>query len=116
MKQSQLFSGYSGTILGKNMDKNAGLTLTQLAYYGRKVIKFGSIALVVLIVGRTFLTAAVGYWVATHPAAPPPPTARFGALPQLNFLAQQILKNQPATNWKQQPAACRFLAIGRKCF
>ncbi len=68
-----------------NMESNSGFTLTQMAYYGRQFIKFGAIALVVLMVGRTFLTASVAYWKATHPPTPPPPTARFGPLPPLQF-------------------------------
>lgn len=60
-------------------------TLTHATYYGRLFVKFGSIALVVMIVGRMFLTAAIAYWKATHPEPPPPPTAGFGKLPALRF-------------------------------
>jgi hypothetical protein len=60
-------------------------TLTQATHYGRIFVKFGSIALVVMIVGRMLLNAAVAYWIATHPEPPPPPTVGFGKLPVLNF-------------------------------
>jgi len=60
-------------------------TMTDATFFGRGLVKFGSIALVVMIVGRVLLTAAVAYWVATHPEPPPPPTAGFGKLPVLNF-------------------------------
>lgn len=65
--------------------KKPVFTLTQATYYGRLAVKFGSISLVVLIVGRMFLTAAIEYWKATHPEPPPPPTVGFGKLPALRF-------------------------------
>ena len=61
------------------------LTMTDATFFGRGIVKFGSIALVVMIVGRVLLSAAVAYWIATHPEPPPPPTAGFGKLPALNF-------------------------------
>lgn len=64
---------------------NSGLTLTDAAYISRRLIKFGAIALAVLIVGRSLLTAFAAYWKATHPAPPPPPTVGFGILPSLVF-------------------------------
>ncbi len=67
------------------MPENSGANLTQVAYYGRLTVKFSIITLIVLIVGRVFLTAAVNFYVATHPAAPPPPTVGFGKLPGINF-------------------------------
>lgn len=84
------------------METNSGLTLTQLAYYGRQVLKFGAITLVVLMVGRTFLTAAVGYWKATHPPAPPPPTAKFGPLPTLSFSERS--SDQKPTSYQLETA------------
>ncbi len=64
---------------------NTGPTLTDVTYIGRQVVKFGSIAIVALIVGRTLLTASIAYWKATHPAPPPPPTVGFGLLPAIKF-------------------------------
>jgi hypothetical protein len=62
-----------------------GPTLTDITYIGRQVVKYGSIALVVLIVGRTLLTAFIAYWKAAHPPPPPPPTVGFGLLPSIQF-------------------------------
>lgn len=64
---------------------NTGPTLTDVTYIGRQGVKFGLIALVVLIVGRTLLTAFIAYWKATHPPPPPPPTVGFGLLPAIKF-------------------------------
>jgi hypothetical protein len=64
------------------------LTLTVVAHYGRLFVKYGLITLVVLIVGRTFLSAAIGYWNAINPAPPPPPTVGFGILPSISFPSQ----------------------------
>ncbi|HYD35432.1 MAG TPA: hypothetical protein VD999_05165 [Vitreimonas sp.] len=66
----------------------AGLTLTDLTYFGRQFVKYGIITVVVLIVGRTLLTAFIAFWKATHPAPPPPPTVGFGILPAIKFPAQ----------------------------
>jgi len=52
---------------------------------GRQVVKFGLIGLVVLIVGRFTLTAAVNYYRAVNPPPPPPPTVGFGLLPKIQF-------------------------------
>jgi hypothetical protein len=74
----------------------SALTLTQLAYAGRLFVKYGLITLVVLIVGRTFLTASINYWNAVHPAPPPPPTVGFGILPPLRFSSQQATQKPSA--------------------
>lgn len=65
--------------------ENTGLTLTQLTHFSRQAIKYGSIALVTLMVGRVLVTGFIAYWKATHPAPPPPPTVGFGKLPALRF-------------------------------
>lgn len=64
---------------------SSGPTLTNITSLGRNVVKYGVIVLVVLIVGRVFLSAIVSYWKATHPPPPPPPTVGFGKLPRLSF-------------------------------
>ncbi len=66
-------------------NKPKPLTLTQAAYAMRKIIMVGGICVVVIMVGRVFLEAAVAYWKATHPEPPPPPTAGFGLLPKIEF-------------------------------
>lgn len=64
---------------------STGPTLTDMTFIGRKVVKFGVITIVVLIVGRFLLTAAVNYWRAVNPPPPPPPTVGFGVLPPIEF-------------------------------
>lgn len=59
--------------------------LGETAVIARKAIKYGGMALVVLIIGRVILSAAVSYWKAVHPAPPPPPDVKFGKLPKLEF-------------------------------
>lgn len=65
-----------------------GPTLTNITYVGRQFVKFGSVALVVLIVGRVLVNGFVAYWKATHPEPPPPPTVGFGRLPAIEFPSQ----------------------------
>lgn len=67
---------------------NSGPNLTNATYIGRNVVKYGSIALVVLIVGRMLLSAFVAYWRAVNPPPPPAPTVGFGSLPKLSFPTQ----------------------------
>lgn len=62
-----------------------GPTLTDVTYVGRRAVKYGLIALVALVVGRSLLTAFVTYWKAANPPPPPPPTVGFGVLPQIAF-------------------------------
>jgi hypothetical protein len=62
--------------------------LTLATHFGRKAVKYGAIALVVLIVGRLLLSAMIGFWRAINPPAPPPPTVGFGMLPKITFPAQ----------------------------
>src|SRR5574340_1297386 len=65
--------------------QTTGVNLTQVAYVSRQAVKFGLIFLVLFMVGRTFLSAFSAYWIATHPAPPPPPTVGFGLLPPIKF-------------------------------
>lgn len=69
-----------------------GPTLTQVTLVGRKVVKYGALLLVTLMVSRVAIGAFATYWRATHPPPPPPPTVGFGILPALAF------PNQDATN------------------
>ncbi len=67
--------------------------LTQTAYFARKIIKFGSISLVGLIIFRVLYINFKTYWKKTHPPAPPAPTTAFGKLPKLYFPEQKNLPN-----------------------
>lgn len=78
------------------------VSLTRAAYLGRLTIKYGAISLVALIIGRIFLTAAISFWRALYPPAPPPPTVGFGALPPLRF-PTQLTEDKP-TNYQLETA------------
>jgi hypothetical protein len=67
------------------MPRKKGSTLTEITYVGRQMVKFGSITLVLLMVGRVTLNTAVSIWKALNPEPPPPPTVGFGTLPKLRF-------------------------------
>lgn len=67
------------------MARKQGATLTEITYMGRLVVKFGSIAIVLLMVGRVTLDTAIAVWKALNPEPPPPPTVGFGVLPKLRF-------------------------------
>lgn len=82
------------------------LTLTQAAFFMRKVILVGGITLGVFIVGRVFLESAVNFWKATHPEPPPPPTVGFGILPKLQFPAV----NDAPQRYKLEVAAANMKA------
>lgn len=60
-------------------------TLSDAAYGGRFLIKFGAIALVVLMVGRVVLNMSVNLYKFLNPPKAPPPTYGFGTLPPLEF-------------------------------
>lgn len=60
-------------------------TLTETAYYSRKTIKFGIIALVVLFVLKIIFSYTVSAWKKFFPPPPPPPTVAFGKLPPIKF-------------------------------
>jgi len=60
-------------------------TLTQTAYLSRRIIKYGLIGLVALLIGRSIFITFNAYWKKTHPPPVPPPTVRFGKLPKLVF-------------------------------
>jgi len=64
---------------------DTGFNLTKATRIGRQVVKFGTIGVVLLMVGRISLQAFTAYWIATHPPAPPPPEMGFGLLPAIDF-------------------------------
>ncbi len=59
--------------------------LSDVAEVSRKVIKYGSIGLVALIVLRMVFNAGRAWWKARNPDPPPPPDVKFGKLPPLTF-------------------------------
>lgn len=71
----------------KNVSSNQ-FNLTKATEVGRILIKFGGIAILVLMVGRLLINGMKAVWIATHPEPPPPPTQGFGALPALDFLSE----------------------------
>ena len=84
------------------MAEPAGPTLTNVTFMGRQFIKFGLIALVVLMVGRITINGFIAYWKATHPEPPPPPTVGFGKLPPISFPSQT--ENDKPTSYKLETA------------
>lgn len=60
-------------------------TLTEVAYYTRRTLKWGSFLILFLIVFRWVWSGFVAYWLAKYPPPPPPPTVVFGKLPALQF-------------------------------
>ncbi len=59
--------------------------LTETAYYTRRLIKYGTIILVLFIVFKYLFGVASDIWRRLHPPPPPPPTVAFGKLPPLDF-------------------------------
>ena len=60
-------------------------TLTEVAFYTRRSLKWGSFLILFLIVFRWAWNGFITYWLAKHPPPPPPPTVAFGKLPPLEF-------------------------------
>lgn len=70
--------------------------LWEVAYYARKTIRYASIALVVMIVGRVALGMAIDYYNKLYPPPPPAPTVGFSKLPPLKFPKQ----NRPSIEFR----------------
>lgn len=62
--------------------------LSETAHYTRKAIKFGAIGIVLLAVLKIGYGMFITYWKAANPEPPPPPEAKFGRLPKIEFPAQ----------------------------
>jgi len=60
-------------------------SLTETAKVTRKAIRYGAIAFIAISVLWFVGGAAISYYRALNPAAPPPPTMDFGLLPSINF-------------------------------
>ncbi len=64
--------------------------LSQVASISRKVIKYGSLTLVMMMIMRGMFGVAYKWWKITHPDPPPPPDVGFGKLPKLQFPKTQV--------------------------
>lgn len=64
-------------------------TLTTTAYYTRKIVKYGSVVLVILLFSKVVIEGLVAFWKKIHPPAPPAPTVIFGKIPDLEFPAKE---------------------------
>jgi len=64
--------------------------LSDVASISRKVIKYGGVFLVFLMVGRVLLGMATTYWKSLYPDPPPPPDVKFGKLPKLLFPQREV--------------------------
>lgn len=60
-------------------------TLTETAYYTRKIISWGIVGIVALLVFRFLFLGFTAWWAAAHPPPPPPPTVTFGKLPTVSL-------------------------------
>ena len=80
-------------------------SLTQTAYLSRKIIKYGSIGLVVFLILRGLFLSFQTYWKKVHPAPPPPPTVAFGKLPALSFPNREGL---PSLSFKLETISGTF--------
>lgn len=60
-------------------------SLTKTAIITRKTIRYSIFAVIILIVGRIFLSTGIKVYRHFFPAPPPPPTVSFGKLPKLEF-------------------------------
>ncbi len=89
---------------------DTGFTLTQATIIGRQAVKFAVIGIVVLIVGRTLLTAAINFYVAMNPPPPPPPTVGFGILPAITFPATSQASS--VTSYRLETPTGRLPAFG----
>jgi hypothetical protein len=80
-------------------------TLTETAFLSRKIIKYGGIALVVLMIGKVAFTSFQAYWKKIHPKPPPPPNTTFGKLVKINFPERT---NLPTFNFKMETVSGSF--------
>lgn len=60
-------------------------SLTETAYYTRKIINWGIVGAIALLVFRLLFVGFTAWWAAAHPPPPPPPSVAFGTLPAPNF-------------------------------
>lgn len=92
-------------------------SLTEVAYYSRKIIVFSFLLITVTIIAWIGTTSFISYWKKTHPPPPPPPNVKFGLLPKIKFPNQAIpenlqIKQETATgSFKQSSPSARVFFI-----
>jgi hypothetical protein len=69
-------------------------SLTETAYYTRRAINWGILAIIGYILLRIFWSIFVMVWLAIFPPKPPPPNHAFGKLPKLAFPATATASGQ----------------------
>jgi hypothetical protein len=82
---------HSELVLKKSMATQQGpqpITLTKTAAVLRNVVKIGSVAIILLMVGRVFFTSLVAYLRSLTPPKELPPTVGFRQLPKIDFPVQ----------------------------
>lgn len=60
-------------------------TLTEIAYYSRKIFKYGLIAILVIILLKLVYDVGKGIFLKLYPPLPPAPTVKYGKLPKIEF-------------------------------
>jgi len=65
-------------------------TLTETAYYTRKSLKWGAIALGVYIILKIVISISIQIYKQMNPTPPPPPTRGFGLLNPIDFPVSEI--------------------------
>lgn len=71
--------------MAKHYTQSSMATLTLVAIQARKVIRYGIIAFVLIVIGRIALIGAIDLYRNLRPSPPPPPTVNFGRLTALPF-------------------------------
>lgn len=64
-------------------------SLTEAAYFTRRAMKYGAIAVISYIILRILFAIAASWWRALNPPPPPPATVMFGKLPPIDFPDQE---------------------------
>ena len=67
--------------------------LTKISYYTKKIIKWGIIGSLGLIIFRLIFSVGKDIWEQFYPPAPPPPTVAFKKLPRLQFPEKESLED-----------------------
>lgn len=60
-------------------------TLTETAYYARKMVMYGAVGILSLVLLHISWGMFSRWWLVLYPPPPPPPTVSFGVLPEIQF-------------------------------